>query len=110
MKLYLLLAILLLSSLPSMASADQCAAGGAVLHWSVDYCLYLAETDDFENEAVQSCLEKEQAFQLDNTCENRMLYKRKLCSMPAVSKAFSSVDACVEDEAFSGPTVRNGGV
>jgi len=109
-KLSATLGILLFTALPSVAANEECAAKGDILHWAVDYCLYQVETDDFENESVQACLDKEHVFQLDNTCENRMAYKRKICRMPSVINSFPSVETCSKDRSFAGPTVRKGGV
>ncbi|WP_157671866.1 hypothetical protein [Desulfuromonas soudanensis] len=110
MKIFVFLTILLLVPLCCSANENECPAKGDVLHWVADYCMYLAETDDFGNENVQSCFEKEQAFKIDNTCENRMKYKKKLCNLSLVRDSYTSVEECYEDKSFSGPTVRNGGV
>jgi len=110
MKAIYLSIFILLAPFSCLANGEECLAKGDVLHWIADYCMYLAETDDFANEKVQSCFEKEQAFKIKDTCENRMNFKKKLCGLPSIRDSYPSVEACYEDNAFSGPAVRNGGV
>ena len=95
-------------SLSIQANDKICAIPGESIHWVVDYCMYIAETDDFLNPAVQDCLLKQDTKKM-GSCEIKIKYKKEMCKMMSVDFN-SSWEKCMADKTYSGPTVRNGGV
>ncbi len=82
-----------------------------MIHWVVDYCMYLNSTDDFQNESVQICFEAENALELENTCENKKEYKRKICKFLCDNGYFDGgLEKCINDDSFITSTVKNGGL
>ena len=88
------------------AQAEDCEIPGKTMHW-----IALAETDDFLDQRVQTCFEKNQGNKTIDTCENKKKYKMKLCQH-MVSRGFYDGDAdmCFNDKEFIPTTVRNGGI
>lgn len=93
------------------AQAEDCEIPGEARHWIADYCLHQAETDDFLEQRVQACFQKHQGNKIKDTCENRKIFKLKLCQH-MVSKGFydGSAEMCFNDKEFIPTTVRNGGI
>ena len=52
-------ALLLLFVISTAAFAEDCPVTGKVEHWIIDYCLWINESDDFEQPGVQECFEEE---------------------------------------------------
>lgn len=93
------------------AQTDECAIPGKTIHWIADYCMYQAETDDFLNEKVQTCFERNQGYKVKDTCENKKKYKMKICKHLAGMGYFNgNAEICFKDMEFIPPTVKNGGI
>ena len=109
MKLLLALGIASLASgCVSTSTAASCAIPGEAVQWQADYCLFATGTDDLI--AAQPCMDREAKVHFLNACAERQHYKQSLCKL--VVEAGSrpgSVEQCMQDIQFSGPTVRNGG-
>lgn len=103
--------IALLFCIVANAQTEECEIPGKAMHWVADYCMHKAETDDFQEQSVQSCFEKNHGHEVKDTCENRKMYKMKLCQH-MVSMGFYDGDAqtCFRDKEFIPTTVRNGGI
>lgn len=111
MKIYLSSAVILLFGIVTNVLAEDCEVPGKAMHWIADYCLHLAETDDFQEQKVQACFASNQGYKTSDTCENRKKYKMKLCHH-LVSKGYydGTAEACFQDNEFIPATVRNGGL
>lgn len=93
------------------AAEKKCSVPGVAVHWQADYCLYKVGTDDFFHEDVQLCMEKEEKKPKKSSCAAKIEYKDKICRKMADFDPYNgSVEKCVRDPEFYGPTVRNGGV
>ena len=110
MKIFLI-SMSLLFCIAANAQNEECEVPGKTMHWIADYCMHLAETDDFQESKVQACFEKNQGHKIKDTCENKKIYKMKLCQH-MVGRGFYDGDAetCFQDKEFIPTTVRNGGV
>lgn len=87
----------------------SCAIPGDAVHWRADYCLSESETDDII--AAQPCMDRESLRHFDDSCAAKRYYKRALCEAAVRHELRSgSVEQCVNDAAFVGTTVANGGV
>jgi hypothetical protein len=109
MKTWIALALSLLASgCASDVSARACSIPGEPIQWQADYCLFKSGTDDLI--AAQPCMDHESTLQFRNGCDQKQHYKQSLCKLiiNAGSRA-GSVEQCIQDPEFSGPTVRNGG-
>jgi hypothetical protein len=105
-----LIALALLAIAPHVAcgAEPKCDIPGLTKHWIADYCMYRAETDDFESPEVAKCFAQESSKSAD-TCVNRKKYKEKICELMK-SEFGNSKSKCVADKSFAGPTVKNGGL
>jgi hypothetical protein len=101
----LLTAVLLACS----ARAAGCPIPGEPLHWIADYCMARNQSDD---EIVATpCIEEERKRRFASACEAKRHYKRQLCrNAIRYETRRDSVEACLADRQFVGPTVRGGGV
>ena len=88
--------------------SPSCPAPGELIHWQADYCLFKTGTDDVI--AAGPCLERELQVRLRSSCSGKLRYKRALCELViGAGQRKGSIDSCVKDPLFMGPTVRNGG-
>jgi hypothetical protein len=111
MKKFLILTTMLLFFAPAYAQTDECPIPGKTIHWIADYCMVQAETDDFLDEKVQTCFEKNQGYKVKDTCENKKKYKMKICAHLAGMGHFNGNAAtCFKDKEFIPPTVKNNGL
>ena len=62
------------------ANDELCAIPGKPIQWIADYCMYMAETDDFLNPAVQECFLKQDTDKM-GSCEVKTKYKKEMCKM-----------------------------
>ena len=93
------------------AQAEDCEIPGKTIHWIAAYCMYQAETDDFLDEKVQTCFEKNQGFKVKDTCENKIKYKMKICAHLAGMGYFSgNAEICFKGMEFIPRTVKNDGI
>jgi hypothetical protein len=93
------------------AAPGKCVVPGEPVHWAADYCLYAAETDDFENPKVAECFSKQPEVPAAKACSAKVKYKTDICRVVVRHGSYKgTVAACVRNKAFSGPTVRNGGL
>jgi hypothetical protein len=104
--------LILVATLSGCASASlpvqTCQIPGDYVQWRADYCLFKSETDDII--AASSCLEYESRRLFRSSCTGKIYYKRSLCELAiAAGQRSDSVDSCLKDPLFIGPTVRNGG-
>ena len=90
------------------AQPMACPIPGELQHWQADYCMATMETDDII--AASSCLEHESQIRFRSPCNGKYRYKQGMCELSVRSGSYTgSVDHCVKDPLFLGPTVRNGG-
>jgi hypothetical protein len=107
-RLHVLLALMAL--VPPVASSNHCAVSGEAIHWAEDYCMYLAATDDFFNPKVTECFVNQGKISRQSECSARIQYKRKICEITIRNQSYDgTVEACIRDEKFSGPSVRRRG-
>ena len=105
----LLAAAIVFGGCASASPPEACPISGEFEHWRVDYCLFMTETDDII--AADPCLERESRIRFRNSCKGKLHYKRALCELVIdAGQRSGSIESCVEDPLFVGPTVRNGGV
>lgn len=111
MKISVILAIVLTFGYVAQTQAEDCEIPGKTMHWIADYCLHLAETDDFQEQKVQACFEQNQGHKARDACESSKRYKKKLCQH-MVSKGYYEGDAemCFNDREFVPTTVSRGGI
>lgn len=92
----------------SASAAPACPVPGELVQWRADYCLFKIGTDDLI--AAGPCMAREAKTPFPNSCEGKLHYKRKLCRLViGAGQRTGSMDSCVADPLFPGPTVRNGG-
>lgn len=90
---------------------EDCEIPGKTIHQIADYCMYQTETDDFLDEKVQTCFEKNQGYKVKDTCENRKKFKMKICAHLAGMGYFNgNAEICFEDIKFMPQTVKNDGI
>ena len=88
--------------------APACPAGETI-HWVADYCMARIGTDD--EIAASDCIAEQSVGAFRSACAARLHFKRALCEMVVKNGSRAgTVDACVADPGFAGPTVRRGGV
>ena len=93
------------------AQAEDGEIPGKTIRWIAAYSMYQAETDDFLDEKVQTCFEKNQGFKVKDTCENKIKYKMKICAHWAGMGYFSGyAEICFKDMEFIPRTVKNDGI
>ena len=93
------------------AQSEYCEIPGKTIHWVADYCMYQAETDDFLDEKVQACFEKNQGYKVKDICENKRKYKMKICAhLSGMGYFNSNAEICFKDIEFLPPTVKNDGI
>lgn len=95
-------------SFSAQAKDELCPIPGEAIHWIADYCMHMAETDDFLNPAVQKCFDKQDTKKM-GACEVKTKYKKEMCKMMSANFN-SSWEKCMADKTYSGPAVRNGGI
>ena len=94
---------------PGVAHADECAIEGDPIHWIADYCMSRLETDD--EIPASNCIHEEIGKRAPDECVAKRYYKRALCELAIARNSRSgSVERCLQDNGFVGPTVRNKGV
>ena len=82
---------------------------GETVQWIADYCMATIGTDD--EVAASDCISRESKIMFRSGCHANFYFKRALCEVVVKNASRSgTVDACVEDPQFVGPTVKNGGV
>ena len=60
--------------------------------------------------AAGPCLERESQVRFRSACNGKLHYKQAMCKLSVRAGSYpGSVDNCVEDPLYIGPTVRNGG-
>jgi hypothetical protein len=92
----------------SAAGPGSCPPGEPI-QWIADYCMGKIGTDD--EITASECISMQNQLIFPSECSAKLHYKRALCDIVVASHARSgTVDACVADPAFSGLTVRKGGV
>ena len=78
--------IILLSALISPILAEEkCTIPGKAMHWVVDYCMYLSETDDFYSGNVEECFKKITAIRLKTRAKIRKNTKLKYASIKPIA-------------------------
>lgn len=106
--LYLLVIAILASGGASASPPITCPIPGDLLHWQADYCMAEIGTDDII--AATPCLERESQIRFRSACNGKLHYKQAMCKLSVGAGSYSgSLDSCVKDPLFIGPTVRNGG-
>jgi hypothetical protein len=75
----------------------QCRAPGVTARWKAVYCMYLNETDDFENGGVQRCLARAEPASVvkSGACEQNAYWKKKLCR--AMHTKEQDIRNCIQD-------------
>lgn len=92
----------------AIAAVDNCPAGGQPVQWIADYCMAKGQTDDLE--AVMACIEQAGQIQFRSNCTAKLHFKRLLCEVTlSGGSAYKSVEQCIKDPGFVGPTVKNNG-
>jgi hypothetical protein len=105
---YLLAAAFVFGGSASASPPGACPIAGELAHWRADFCLFRTETDDII--AAGPCLERESQIRFESSCNGRLHYKRALCELVVgAGQRPGSIEGCVGDPGFMGPTVRNGG-
>jgi hypothetical protein len=105
---HLLVVAITLSGIASASPPKSCPIPGELLHWQADYCLFKTGTDDII--AAGPCLERESQIRFRSPCNGKFRYKSALCELViGAGQRSGSIDSCVKDPLFIGPTVRNGG-
>jgi hypothetical protein len=90
------------------AAHEDCPIPGEMAHWQADFCMAQVGTDDVI--AAGPCLEREAAIRFPSACNAKQRYKAGMCELAiANGSRTDSVEACVADPHFVGPTVRNRG-
>jgi hypothetical protein len=86
----------------------DCPAPGITLRWKAAYCMATANTDDFENEAVQQCLATPDpaAVRGQQACAQNAYWKSELCRVVRSGK--KDADACARDRKFIPDIVARG--
>jgi hypothetical protein len=102
------------SNLDGNINAD-CSVPGALIHWQAAYCMWLKETDDFEQEFVQKCfrdrLDTDDKDLVSTDCEKKKYYRKKLCEMIVGQSYFQgSVYDCIKSKETIPRIVREGGI
>jgi hypothetical protein len=88
---------------------DAACPPGETVQWSADYCMAKIGTDD--EIAASECIAEQSRITFNNACTAKLHFKRALCELLIASKTRpGTVDGCVDDPAFAGSTVRNGGI
>lgn len=103
--------LLLLSLVAPAYGVDSmpCAIEGERIHWIADHCMSTLETDD--EIPTMKCITDERRRAFQNDCVAKRHYKRKLCELALSRKTIAgSLDTCLSNEDFVGPTVKNKGV
>lgn len=94
-----------------LAAPQPCSVPGEVPHWAADFCMYSTGTDDFANEDVQKCFAKQPTVPEAAACKTKLKYKKGICEIVVRNGSYKkSLTQCVQDQSFSGSTVRNGGL
>jgi hypothetical protein len=85
----------------------DCAAPGITVRWKAAYCMALNETDDFEQEGVQQCLNRRDtaAVRRMRPCQQNAHWKAMICGVLREKK---DVQACVRDRTFIPSIVARG--
>ena len=97
--------------LSTNAQPEDCEIPGKTIHWIAVYCMHQAETDDFLDEKVQACFEKNHGYKVKDTCENKKKYKMKICEHLAGMGYFNGhAEICFKDKEFIPSTVKNDGI
>ncbi|MBH9551895.1 hypothetical protein [Inhella gelatinilytica] len=99
-------AFLLIASATGAHGTPACPVGGKMEHWRADFCMWKVGTDDII--AAQPCLEREEKVSFRSSCTAKQHYKRKICGLNVLNGG-PSIEKCMADPGFMGPTVRNGG-
>jgi hypothetical protein len=75
-----------------------CAVPGITIRWRAAYCMSLNETDDFEQEGVQSCLARPEPERLSklNPCDRNAYWKEEICRAMHPGDE-DAVRACAKD-------------
>lgn len=86
----------------------ECAAPGITLRWKAAYCMWLNETDDFENEGVHKCTFKSDPEHLKKAppCKQNLYWKKMLCRQ--FYKNANERRSCIEDRKMVPDFVKNG--
>jgi hypothetical protein len=91
------------------AMPDACRIQGTRIHWTADYCMALNSTDD--EIVAGECINDQLARSFVTDCEAVIFYKRAMCSLAKErGSPVGSVEQCLSDPQFKGPTVRASGV
>jgi hypothetical protein len=106
------MAIATLISTSGFAEGDDhndCQVPGITARWMAAYCMQKAETDDYESELVQDCVNsalKEDSVQKMSACNQNKYWKKRICEL-----AYADVEKakhCVADPAFVPTVVKQG--
>jgi hypothetical protein len=86
----------------------DCPAPGITLRWKAAYCMAMANTDDFENEAVQQCLAMPDpaAVRGQQACIQNAYWKGEVCRV--VGNGKKEADACARNRKFIPDIVARG--
>lgn len=86
-----------------------CPIQGEVVQWIADFCMAKIGTDD--EIAASDCIAEQIPLTFKNACNAKEHYKRALWSLAISNGSIRGpIERCVNDPAFSGSTVRKGGV
>lgn len=106
------LAAIWFGSSASVFAAGQPSANcpsGATVQWIADYCMAKIGTDD--EIAASDCIIEQNKILFRSTCAANLHFKKALCEVVVKSGGRAgTVDGCVNDPGFFGPTVKRGGV
>ena len=107
--------ILCILALPIISTAvfanERCNIPGKTMHWIAEYCMHLSGTDDFFSGDVEVCFEKNNGYEANNTCEDKIYYKRKICELIIEDNELDdSIDKCIKNSEFIPNTVKNDGI
>lgn len=104
-----LLFLLLVATPACGQDSPNCSIPGDKIHWITDFCMAKFGTDD--EIPAMDCIDQELRRLFPDDCSAKRHYKRAMCEGVVSRQAFAgTIDDCLADENFMGPTVRNGGV
>ena len=86
-----------------------CPIQGEVVQWIADFCMAKIGTDD--EIAASDCIAGQIRLAFESTGDAKEHYKRAVCALAISNGSIRGpIERCVNDPAFSGSTVRKGGV
>lgn len=84
-----------------------CVVPGNTMHWELDHCLLLTDTDDAHNRLVRACMDLVQRSPIPEDCKRNLKLKRYRClELKQRGNFYGSLEDCIEATNTVGPTVR----